>query len=163
VLAALFGLVAEGWATSIVVAAVFAGGGGLAAHALHFWWPPVAVLFFGLGLFAGMVNHKGLSVVLPPLFASFFVALGCAIAWAAHQHGAALYQLTDVDWVLGLWAIAAVVLVALALEREHRKRLRLAARTKRMADEELERQIKARQKAFERYQRLNDEEPPKAE
>ena len=163
VLAALFGLVAAGWATSLVVALVFGGAGSLIARALHLWWPPVGVLFFGLGLFAGMVNHKRLSVILPPVFAAIFTGWGCAIAWAPNWRGAHLWQLNDLDWVLGLVAVAAVVLLALSFEREHRKKLGLAARTKRMEDEELQRQLKAKQAAYERFQRVNPPDEPKAE
>ena len=79
-----------------------------------------------------MVNHRRLAVVLPPIFAAIFIGWGCAISWAPNWRGAHLWQLNDLDWVLGFIAVAAVVLLALALEREHRKKLGLAARTKRM-------------------------------
>ena len=127
VLCALFGLVADGWATAAVMAALFAGAGGLAAHALHLWRAPVLVLFAGLGLFAGMVNHQRLALVLPPLFCALFVAVGAAICWAPNWRGAALWQLNDLDWVLGLAGVVAVILLALSLEREHRRKLRLAS------------------------------------
>jgi hypothetical protein len=155
VLVSLFGLVAVGWATASLVALIFAVAGSFAAHFLHLWIAPVAVFFAGLGLFAGMVNHRRLSVVLPPLFAAAFVALGCAICWAPHWRGAKLWQLNDVDWVLGLFAAAAAALLAVALEREHRKKLRLLSRTKRMEDEELKKKLAAQQAAYQRYQRLN--------
>ena len=150
VLCALFGLVAEGWATAAVMALLFAGGGWLAAHALHLLAAPVLVLFAGLGLFVGMVNHKRLSVVLPPLFCAAFVSVGAAICWAPNWRGSALWQLNDLDWVLGLAGVVAVILLALSLEREHRKKLRLAVRTRRMDDELLKKQIEAKKAAYRR-------------
>jgi hypothetical protein len=155
----LFGLLAEGWAAAVVVGLLFAGASSLVAHALHFFWLPVAAMFFGLGLFAGMVNHKRLSLWLPPLFSAIFLAWGCAISWAPNWRGAALWQLNDLDWVLGFAGIAAVVLLALSLEREHRKKLRLAARTQRMDDEDLKAALAEKQDS---YQRAIDkaEEPP---
>jgi len=156
VLCALFGLVAVRWATSAVVALLFAAAASFGANALHIWWPPVAGLFGGLGLFVGMVDHKRVSLVLPPLFSALFVAVGAAISWAPHWRGAILWQLNDLDWVLGLAAIVAAILLALSLEREHRKKLRLEARTKRMDDEALKKQIESKKAAFQEvYDRAN--------
>jgi hypothetical protein len=156
VLLALFGLVAARWATAAVVALLFAAAASLGANALHVFWPPVAVLFGGLGLFAGMVNHRGVSLVLPPIFCALFAAVGAAIAWAPHWRGAILWQLNDLDWVLGLAGIVAVILLALSLEREHRQKLRLGLKTKRMEDEALKKQVESRKAAFQKaYDRTN--------
>ncbi len=157
VLLALFGLVAEGWATAALVAVLLAGAASLGAGALHLWWPPAAAMFAGIGLFLGMVNRRRLSVWIPPLFSALFIAWGCAIAWAPHWRGAALWQLNDLDWVLGLAGICAVVLLALSLEREHRQKLRLAGRTRGMADEELKKKLAGKQAAFSRF---NNIDPP---
>ena len=157
VLLAIFGLVAEGWATAAVVAVLLAGAASAGSHALYIWWLPAAVMFAGIGLFMGMVHHRRLSVWLPPLFSALFIAWGCAIAWAPNWRGAVLWQLNGLDWVLGLAAICAVVLLALSLEREHRKKLRLGARTKRMDDEDLKKKIAGRQAAFSRF---NNIDPP---
>ncbi len=150
VLLGLFGLVAVGWATAFVSAVLLASGGYLLAPHLHLPWLPIAAAAFGLGLFGGMLNHRGLSLVLPPLFAALFTALGAAICWAPHWRGAKLWQLNDVDWVLGLWGVVAFILLALSLERAHRAKLRLAARTKRMDDEKLEKEIASRKAKYER-------------
>ena len=158
VLLALFGLLAEGWATAAVVGVLFAGAAALGAFALHLWRPPLAVMFAGIGLFIGMVNHRRLSVWIPPPFCAAFIAWGCAICWAPNWRGAALWQLNDHDWVLGLAGLCAVVLVALSLEREHRKKLRLAARTRGMADDELKKKLAAKQAGFSRF---NNIDPPK--
>jgi hypothetical protein len=160
VLLSLFGLVAGRWATSAVVALLFAAAASLGANALHIFWPPVAVLFGGLGLLVGMVDHQRVSLVLPPLFCALFTAVGAAISWAPHWRGAILWQLNDLDWVLGLAAILAVILLALSLEREHRKKLRLGARTKRMEDEALKKQIDSKKAAFQKaYDRANEPDP----
>jgi hypothetical protein len=156
----LFGLLAEGWAAAVVVGLLFGGASALVAHALHIFWAPVAAMFFGIGLFAGMVNHKRLSLWLPPIFSAIFLAWGCAISWAPNWRGAALWQLNYLDWVLGFAGITAAVLLAVSLGREHIKKLRLAARTQRMDDEDLKAALAEKQ---ETYQRAFDkaQEPPK--
>ena len=158
VLLAVFGLVADGWATAAVVGILCASAASLGAGALHLFRPPLAVMFAGIGIFLGMTNHRRLSVWLPPLFSAVFIAWGCAICWAPNWRGAALWQLNDLDWVLGLAGIGAVVLLALSLEREHRKKLRLAARTRGMADDELKKKLAAKQAGFSRF---NNIDPPK--
>ena len=150
VLLALFGLVAVGWATAFLTGVLLAAAGSLVAHALHLWIAPVAILFLGFGLFVGMSNHRRLSVVMPPIFAAIFVAWGAAICWAPNSRGAKLVQLLDVDWVLGVAGVLAFALLALSLEREHRKKLRLAARAKRMEDEKLKAEIASRQAKYKR-------------
>ena len=158
VLLAIFGLVAESWATALVIAIVFALAGSLSANAFHISWLPAAILFFGLGLFVGMVNRKRMPVWIPPIFSAAFIAWGCAICWAPHWRGAKLWQLNDLDWVLGFAAICAVVLLALSLEREHRKKLRFAARTKSMDDDDLKKELASRRAGFARF---NNIDPPK--
>jgi hypothetical protein len=156
VLLALFGLVAARWATAATVALLFAAAASFGANALHVFWPPVAALFGGLGLLVGMVSHRGVTLVLPPLCCALFVAVGAAISWAPHWRGAILWQLNDLDWVLGLAAILAGILLALSLEREHRKKLRLGLKTKRMEDEALKKQVESRKAAFQKaYDRTN--------
>lgn len=163
VLAALFGVVAGRWGAALVAAAVFAAGADAGARWLGIpEWGAVPP-FAGLGLLAGMVNHRRVSVVLPPIFAALFAALGAAISWAPHWRGAVLWQLNDVDWVLGLWGALALVLLALALEREYRKRVRLAARTKQMEDEALKKQLEAKQAAYRRaLDQLDAPAPPQS-
>jgi hypothetical protein len=154
VLLALVGLVAVSWATAFLLGLLFALAGGLVAHLLHFFIAPIAVMFLGLGLFAGMTNHRRLAVVMPPVFSGFFVAYGAAISWASNLRGAKLVQFLDVRWVLGGAVVLALLLLAVALEREHSKKLRLEANAKRMEDERLKREIAARQA---RYQRAIDQ------
>ena len=161
VLVAVFGIVAVGWGTSLVTGAAFAIAGAIVARHLKVPVWGLAPAAGGIGIAAGMANHKRLSVVLPPIFAALFITLGAAILWAPHWRGAHLWQLNDVDWALGMWGVLTFVLLALALEREYRKRLRLAARTKAMEQEELKQQIEKRQaayrKAFEKLQTLPDD------
>ncbi|MFN2547751.1 MAG: hypothetical protein ABR567_09990 [Myxococcales bacterium] len=150
VLLALFGLVAVGWATAFLLGVVFATAGSVLAHLLHLWVAPIAVLFLGFGLFAGMTNHRRLSVVLPPLFAGFFAAWGAAISWASNLRGARLVKLLDVDWGLGVAGVLAFALLALSFERERRQKLRLAARRQRMDDEKLKAELAGRQAKYQR-------------
>jgi hypothetical protein len=150
VLLALFGLVAAGWATSFLMGTIFAAAGAYLAVTLHLWIAPVAILFFGFGLFFGMTNHRRLSVVVPPLFAGLFAAWGAAISWASNLRGAKLVKLLDVDWTLATAGVLAFALLALALEREHRKKLRLEARAKQMEDEKLKKELAARQAKYQR-------------
>ncbi|HUJ29301.1 MAG TPA: hypothetical protein VLW85_24950 [Myxococcales bacterium] len=148
VVIAVVSIVEVGWSTAVVVGGIFTGIGAVAAR--HFGIPVwgLAPLAGGFGLLVGVVQHKRVSVIVPPLFASLFVALGAAISWAPHWRGAKLWQLNDVDWALGLWGVLAFVLLALSFEREYRKKLRLAARTKMMEDEELRKQLDRRREAY---------------
>lgn len=160
VIFALFGLVAARWATALVIALLLAAGGALAAHQLHLFMLPVAMLLGGVGLFIGMVNHKPISIGLPPIFAAAFVAWGCAISWAPNWRGAKLWQLNDLDWVLGFAGVAAVILLGLSFEREHRRKLRLALRAKELEEAALQETLESRKAA---YQRVLDQadDPPK--
>lgn len=150
VLLALFGMIASGWATALLVAGMAATAGALIARALQFLWPPVAAIFAGLGLYAGMVNHQRLALVLPPIFAALFAVVGAAIAWAPHWRGAHLGLLNDVDWTLGIAAGLAVALLALSRERERRRKQRIAARTKQMDDDELVTRLATQKEAYQR-------------
>jgi hypothetical protein len=150
VLLALFGMIASGWATALLVAGMAATAGALVARALQFLWPPVAATFAGLGLYAGMINHKRLALVLPPIFAALFAVVGAAIAWAPHWRGAHLGLLNDVDWTLAIAAGLAVALLALSRERERRRKLRIAARTKQMDDDELKTRLAKNQETYQR-------------
>lgn len=165
VVIAVVSMVEVGWSTAVVVGLMFGCGGALAAWQLGIPAWGLAPPLGGFGLFVGVVNHKRVSVMVPPLFASLFIALGAAISWAPHWRGAALWQLNDIDWALGLWGVLAVVLLALSFEREYRKKLRLAARTKAMQDDELQKQLEKRQaayrKAFEKLQTLPPDDTTK--
>jgi hypothetical protein len=154
VLLALFGMVAARWGTAALVAGMAATAGGLIARALHFLWLPVAALFTGLGLYAGMVKYKRVALVLPPICAAIFAVVGAAIAWAPHWRGAHLGLLNDVDWAFAIAAGLAVPLVALSLARERRRQRRIEGRTRLMDDEELKTRLG---KKKEDYQRAFDQ------
>ena len=159
-LLAIFGLVAGAWGTAAVVAGVLAAAGALLARWLKIPVWGLVPLGFGLGLFTGMVNRGKLPLVLPPLFAAAFAALGAAICWAPHQRGAALWQLNDVIWVMGLAAVLAIPLLAFSLEREYRKKVRLAARTPQMEDDELKQRLAEKQQEYQRKFEAAQEPPP---
>lgn len=117
VLGLLLGAIATTWGTAGLLALAFGAIAGTAAHALKLPWPPFAAVAASIGLFVGVTRLRKLHVGLPPLFASAFAALGAAIGWAPHWRGAALWQLNDVDWVLGVFVVLAIPLLALALHR----------------------------------------------
>jgi hypothetical protein len=132
------------------MALLFGAGGALLARSLGIFWPGGAVPLGGLGLVSGMVNHRALAVLAPPLCCAPLAVLGAAICWAPHARGAVLYPLNDLDWTLAATAVLLIALLALALEREHRRKLRLAARTRAMADAELKEKLERGRKAFQK-------------
>jgi hypothetical protein len=150
VLLACLGLFAGAWGTAFVMAAILGGAGALAAHKLGLFWPVGLAPLFGLGLFVGIGNQKPLALALPPVFSAIFIAVGAAIAWAPHQHGAKLWQLNDVSWTLGLALLLLAPLLVLSFERDYRRKRRLAARTRQMEDVELQKRIAAQKKSFDR-------------
>lgn len=143
VLAALFGFVADGWGTAFVLAAILGACAAALAKALGLAWPPIAALGASSGLFIGITRHRRLSVLLPPVFAGVFAAVGCAVAWAPNRRGALLWQLNEVGWVIGLAVAVTIPLFALSLERDRRRARKLLARTKQMDDEDLKKKIAA--------------------
>ena len=149
----LLGAIASTWGTAALLALAFGAAAGAGAHGLKLVWPPIAVLAGSIGLFIGVTRLQKLQIVLPPLFAAAFVALGAAIGWAPNWRGAALWRLNDVDWVLGLFAALAVPLVALALQRERWRKARFEARTPQMDDDDLKKAIAAKQPEYERAAR----------
>ena len=137
----LLGIIATTWGTAGLLALAFGAAAGTAANALKLPWPPIAAMAASIGLFIGVTRLRKLHVGLPPLFAAAFAALGAAIGWAPHWRGAALWQLNDVDWVLGLFVVLAIPLIAFALQRERwRTRLPEPAST---SDEELKKAVAA--------------------
>ena len=92
--------------------------------------------------------------------AQIYAALLAAICWAPHQRGAALWQLNDVIWVMGLAVVLAIPLLAFSLEREYRKRVRLAARTPQMEDDELKQRLAEKQEEYQRKFEAAQEAPP---
>jgi hypothetical protein len=142
VLGLLLGAIATTWGTAALLALAFAATAGAAAHALKLAWAPIAALAASIGLFVGVTRLHKLHVLLPPLFAAAFAVLGAAIAWAPHWRGAALWQLNDVDWVLGLFVAFSIPLTVLALQRE-RWRAKMTEPTPERRDAELKKAIAA--------------------
>jgi hypothetical protein len=149
-LAAVFGAIADAWGTAALLASLFGAVSGAAVAALKWTWPPVAVLAGSIGLYFGITRQRKLELVLPPLFAAVFAALGASIGWAPHRRGALLYPLNDIRWVLALSVALALPFTAVAILRERARKARLAARTPEMDDEDLKRQIAVRQGDYER-------------
>jgi len=150
VLGVLFGLVADAWGTAALLGGLFAAAAGAGVAALKRPWAPVAAVAGSIGLFLGITRQHKLEILLPPLFAAVFGAIGAAIGWAPHRRGAILWRLNDVRWVLGLIAALAIPLMALALQREKWRRRKLEGRTREMDDGDLKKALAARQPAYER-------------
>ncbi len=150
VLAALFGVVADAWGTAALLGGLFAVAAGAGVAALKWPWLPVAAVAGSIGLFLGITRQRKLEILLPPLFAAVFAALGATIGWAPHRRGAILWRLNDVRWVLGLIAALAIPLVVLALQREKWRLRKLEGRTREMDDEDLKKALAARQPRYER-------------
>ncbi len=149
-LAAVFGAIADAWGTAALLASLFAAAAGATFAALKWTWPPVAALAGSIGLYIGITRKRKLELVLPPLFAAVFAAFGASIGWAPHRRGALLYPLNDIRWVLALTVALALPFTAVSILRERAKKSRLAARTPEMDDEDLKKQIAARQGDYER-------------
>lgn len=136
--ALLFGIASPGWGSAGICAIGLGYGGAFLAHDLFgFLAIGGAAPGAGLGLFAGISNHRRLAVFLPQLFAGLALALGAANLLASHRRGAAVPQLASLEWALGLAAALALPLIALSVEREARNTRRLLSRTKAMKDDEL--------------------------
>jgi hypothetical protein len=146
----LFGAIADAWGTAALLAGLFGSATGAGVAALKHPWAPVAAVAASIGLFVGITRQRKLQLLLPPFFVATFAALGAAIGWGTHRRGAALWRLNDVDWVLGLMVVLVVPLEVLAVYRERRRKARLEGRTREMDDEDLKKQIAARQEEYER-------------
>ena len=147
VLGLLLGAIVTTWGTAALLALAFGAAAAALARAFALLWLPIAALAASIGLFVGVTRLRKLHVVLPPLFAAAFASLGAAIGWAPHWRGAALWQLNDVDWVIGLFALLAIPLTALALQRERWRKAALEARTPELDDADLKKAIAALQRA----------------
>jgi hypothetical protein len=153
VLGGMFGALADTWATAVLVAGLFAAPVGAAVAALKRPWPPFAAMAGSIGLFLGITRQRKLQILLPPLFAASFAALGAAIGWGPNRRGAVLWRLLYAEWVLGLAAALAVPLLLLAIQRERWRRAKLERRTPEMDDEDLKKRIAQRQPDYERAAR----------
>ena len=148
-LALLFGAVTETWGTALLMAVVLGVAAGAPVAMLKHAWAPVAAVAGSIGLFVGVTRHRKLEVVLPPIFAAIFLALGLAIGWAPHRRGAVLPQLLEPLWVIGLALLLMAPLLAIAIYRERARKARLQARTQQMDDEDLKKALAERQAEHE--------------
>jgi cell division protein FtsW (lipid II flippase) len=111
----LIGLVQPSSGTGLVLAAICAPCGFLAARQFKLFWQVPTAAAAILGFFFGLSNHKRLSIVLPPLFAALFAASGAQLLWRPR------YPLST---KLAATAALEVALVVLALERARRAQRR---------------------------------------
>ncbi len=153
-----FGLLAPGWSTAFVGAALLGIFGGAVANQLGYLAIGGAAPMAGIGLFLGLANQRSLSIWLPPLFCAPCVVAGAAILWLPRHPR--VHDLSEVEWALGITLGVLLPLLALSIEREHRGRLRLEARAHRAAEEEAKTQQARKQAAFRRAQGIDDEKLP---
>lgn len=144
------GLLSPGWGTACTLAALSGIAGVFAARACKLVPLGVVPAFAGLGLLFGIVNHRRLSLLLPPLLCAPLLVLGAANLWAPNPRGAYLAPLNEVEWVGCAIAVLWVVLLTLSYEREYRAKQRAIAATKRAAEEQARAAAEARKKAYAR-------------
>jgi hypothetical protein len=118
------GLASPGVASALICMLCVGALGGVGAVQIgHFGWVYGAAPFGLLGLATGFANQRALSVWMPPLWS----ALLCALAVARLTSGAgALAQqpaFAHPPFAGGLFLVLAAALLAVSLERDHRKRL----------------------------------------
>jgi hypothetical protein len=144
----LLGLVQPSVGTGLLLAAAGGPLGFLAARAFKLFWQVPTIAAACIGFFFGFSNHKRLSVVLPPVFAALFAALGVQLLWRPRY---------PLETKLAATAALEVVLVALALTRDRLARRRAAMNAKRVAGEELRRRVAEKQAEF---RRIYGQDPP---
>ena len=118
------GLAAPGWASALL--AMLCGGalGGVAAVRIgHFDWRFGAAPFGLLGLMMGLANQRALSVWMPPLWSALLCTL--SVTRLTNGEGALkpLPAFAHAPLAGGLFLVLAAVLLAVSVEREHRRRL----------------------------------------
>jgi hypothetical protein len=150
------GVVFPGLATGLVGAVAGALLGGAISKAIADD-PSLGAIPAGLlAGFFGFVGHRALGLWLPPIFTALGFSLALAWTMAVPWRAPSVSPLPRTEIFSGagpfllLWAVLAVVLVAVSLERERRARLRQQVREERAAQEERERQRELAERAFDR-------------
>ena len=150
--AVAFGLGLPGWATA-VASALLSGalGGFLAAQFAHAPWLAGALLFGLLGFFVGLTNHLVWGVLLPPVFSALGLTAFALRFLGAEDRGARVPQLLQLPAAAALFAVLAVLLVGLSVEREHRRKRRAAGRTRQLGDIQLTKKLERDRKLFAKH------------
>lgn len=145
------GLLAPGLALGVSLGALFAWGGAWAAMDVAQVHAAFGAVPFGvLGFFFGLVNHRSLSVGLPPFVCAALLVGGSARLLAPREPGALLPELSEAAPALFAFAAVLVLLLGLSLERSRRHRLRVAAKAK-PSDAQLARKVAADRARFEQF------------
>ena len=146
------GLGAPGWATA-AASGLLAGGLGaaLAVAIAHVdWW--FGGLPFGLlGFFVGLNNHRAWGLWMPPLFSALGLTVAAVRLLGAQDQGARIPQLAQVPVAGAVFAVLSVLLIALSIEREHRRKQRVAARDRLMSDTRLKEKLAKDRKLFAKH------------
>jgi hypothetical protein len=103
---------------------------------------PVGCSFI-VGFCFGAINRNWISLVLAPVVSAAMLLVGVERIWRP-----AVPQL----WKLVAAGIVAMLLLVLFVERNHRAKLRAAAKSKRVSDAQLKAKLTAQQAAFRRSQ-----------
>ena len=146
------GLFAPGWSVAFVCAGALGAVGGVLARRLGFLAIGGAAPMAGLGLFFGLANHRALSVWLPPILCAPCLVAGAAIVWLPPR----AHDLAFAEWTLGVTVGVVLPLIAIAMEREHRGRVRALVRAQRVAEEEAKAAQQRKQAAFRRAHGLDE-------
>jgi MFS family permease len=149
-----FGLLAPGWSTAFLVAAILGALGGVVARQLGYLAIGGAAPMAGIGLFLGLANHRSLAVWLPPLFCAPCVVAGAALVWLPRRPR--VHDLEEVEWALGITFGVLLPLLALSIEREHRRRVGLETRARLAAEQEAKEAQERKKAAFRRSQGIED-------
>jgi len=138
------GIGLPGLATAAVASAALGGlGAFIALRIAQVPWMIGAIPGALLGLFMGLANHLFWGLWMPPLAAAFSVTLACArLAGASPASAPMIPELAKAPYVLGLFAGLVVAMLAISLEREHRRRTRLSTKTREESDRELKGKLK---------------------
>ncbi len=146
------GIATPGWTTAIVSAtALCAVGMFLAVRIAHVSLLVGAIPGALLGLFLGLANHLFWGLWMPPIAAAFSLSIAAARLLGAADTGPIVSELAQAPYSLALFVGLSIALIVVSHEREHRKRLRAAARTQAMSDRELQSKVKRERERHERF------------
>jgi hypothetical protein len=140
---AVLGLAHLAAGTGLVTAAIFGPLGWLGARALHMEWEVPTGAAVVIGFCFGVINRRGLSLILPPIVAGVSVVAGVGRLWKPAWPDEAKSAAA---------AVLAIALLVVSVERNHRSKRRKAARAKSDADARLKAKVTAQQAAFRRSQ-----------
>jgi hypothetical protein len=149
--AVALGLAFPGLALGLAFAALFAGGGAWISTEVAQLGAQYGALPFGLlGFFFGFVNHKSLSVGLPPLVCAALLVAAAARLLAPASTGPLLPEAGQAAWALGAFGALVVLLLGLSLQRARLEELR-AKKKALPSDAKLALEVKEQRARYEKF------------